>query len=61
MIYMKKKLEKCFAELQKQNDILFEELGATDEVMNLQVAINQLRHKHDVSDKNNRTYSTFVQ
>lgn len=57
------KIEKCLTKLQKQNDILFEELGATEEVMNLQVAINQFRNKFDISDKSKMTDSNpgFVQ
>jgi len=47
--------------LQGIADELFSEQGLTDEVLSLQVAINKLRHKHNISDKNNKTYKEYVQ
>ena len=40
---------------------LHDEHGLTDEVLSLQVTINKLRHKHNVSDKSNRLHETYVQ
>ena len=58
-----KDLEKCFDILQEQNNKLYENLGTTDEVMDLQVAINKLRHKYNIPDKTKMTEynSGFVQ
>lgn len=40
---------------------LHDEHGLTDEVLSLQVTINKLRHKHNVSDQSNRLHETYVQ
>lgn len=40
---------------------LYDEHGLTDEVLSLQVTINKLRHKHNVSDKSNALHETYVQ
>lgn len=42
---------------------LYDELGASDEVINLQVAINSLRNKFDIPDETQMTISNkgFVQ
>ena len=57
------KLEECLDILQEQNNKLFEELGATYEIIDLQIAINQLRNKYNISDKTKITESNpgFVQ
>ena len=40
---------------------LHDKHGLTDEVLSLQVAINKLRHKHDLSDNTNRIHENYVQ
>lgn len=59
----KEEMEKCFDILQEQSNLLFENLGATDEIITLQVAINKLRNKYDIPDKTKMTESNpgFVQ
>lgn len=54
-------LEIIFDNLQKEANILYEEYGATDEVIQLQVAINSLRNKFDVVDESEQVYDEFVQ
>ena len=46
---------------QRAVDKKFKADGLTDEVLDLQLEINQLRHKHDISDSSNRVYENFVQ
>lgn len=46
---------------QRAVDKKFDEEGLTDEVLNEQLEINQLRHQYDISDKSNRVYKNFVQ
>lgn len=48
-------------QLQEICNSLYEEHGLTDEVLSLQVAINKLRHKHDLSDNTNRIHENYVQ
>lgn len=40
---------------------LYEKEGLTDEVLDLQLQINKLRHEHNISDEKNRIYKNFVQ
>ena len=56
-------LSENFRILQVQCNELYEEYGATDEVMQLQLAINNLRNHFDVSDETKMTASNegFVQ
>lgn len=35
--------------------------GLTDEVLLKQVELNQLRHKHNISDETKQVYDNFVQ
>ena len=44
-------LKECFKNLQVECNKLYEKYGATDEVMQLQIAINTLRNKFDVVDE----------
>ena len=39
----------------------FNEEGLTDEVLNEQLEINQLKHQYDISDKSKIVYKNFVQ
>ena len=51
------KLEK----MQHQLNQKYEKEGLTDDVLDMQLDINKLRNKHDISDKNQIIYKTFVQ
>lgn len=58
-----KKIEECLKILQEQNNQLFEDLGATEEIIDLQIAINKIKNKYNISDKSKSTESNpgFVQ
>ncbi len=58
-----KELEQCLDILQEQNNKLYTNFGATDEILDLQIAINKLRNKYNISDKSQITESNpgFVQ
>ena len=49
------------AQLQKICTELHEEYGLTDEVLELQIVINKLGHKHNISDEKNKVYKNYVQ
>lgn len=60
------KVKQFLTKLQLKNkqravDKKFEKDGLTDEVFNLQLEINQLRHKHNISDESNRVFENYVQ
>lgn len=54
-------MEDKLNELQKKADKLYKENGLTDEVLDLQIKINKLRHEHDIPDDNEKVYDDFVQ
>ena len=56
-------LEETLDILQSQCDILYGQYGATDNIIQLQVAINRLRHEHNIPDEADMTVSNpgFVQ
>lgn len=56
-------LKECFKILQEQNNKLYENFGSTDEVVDLQIAINKLRNKYNIVDETKETESNpgFVQ
>ena len=56
-------LKEIFDTLQEENNKLFNELGATDEVIDLQISINKLRNKFNIPDNSEMTKSNigFVQ
>lgn len=56
-----KDLEHTFNTLQNVCNELYETYGATEEVMSLQISINQLRHKFNVTDKSELLFEEFVQ
>lgn len=49
------------AERQKEIDALYEKEGLTDEVLEAQVKLNQLRNELNIEDERNRIYENFVQ
>jgi len=56
-------LEKVLNNLQNECNILYKEYGASDDVIQLQVAINNLRNSFNIPDENEMTTSNegFVQ
>ena len=56
-------LDNILDNLQKECNKLYEEYGASDDVIQLQVAINNLRNTFDIPDKSQMTVSNegFVQ
>ena len=56
-------LEEVLNNLQKECDCLYEEYGASDDIIQLQVAINTLRNHFDIPDKTKLTTSNdgFIQ
>lgn len=47
--------------LQRQVDKQYEKEGLTDEVLDKQLEVNKLRHKHNISDESNRLHENYVQ
>lgn len=47
--------------LQEVCENLYDEYGLTEEILELQVVINKLRNKYNISDSKNRIYKNFVQ
>ena len=54
-------LEQVLNNLQTECNKLYNEYGATDNIISLQVAINSLRHEHDLCDKSECVHEEFVQ
>ena len=54
-------MEDKLAEMQEKCNELFKKDGLTDEVLDLQIKINQLRYKHDITDKEKVIHKTYVQ
>ena len=54
-------MEEKLAKMQKKVDKLYDKHGLTDEVLDKQIEINKLRHKHDISDESNRINKKYVQ
>ena len=54
-------MEEHLAKKQTEVDQLYKKHGLTDEVLDKQIAINKLRHAHDITDKENTTYEEYVQ
>ena len=46
---------------QRKVNKMYEEDGLTDEVFNEQLAINQERNKHDITDEEQVVYDGYVQ
>ena len=40
---------------------LHDKYGLTNEVLDLQIVINRLKHKHNISDETNKVYKNYVQ
>ena len=56
-------LKNILKNIQIETNKLYKEFGATDEIIELQAAINGIRHKYDVVDETELTESNpgFVQ
>lgn len=52
-------MKELLDDLQRTADKLYDKLGATDEVIELQVAINAFRNKYDIPDKKQFTISNL--
>ena len=60
-VFNKDKLEKELIERQKKIDEQYKNEGLTEDVLNKQVALNQLRNELNISDSTKRIYKNFVQ
>ena len=47
--------------LQEICNELYAKQGLTDGVLDLQIAINKIRHKYNISDESNRVFENYVQ
>ena len=54
------KVKQGLTQLQSGLNILFEDLGLTEEVLNLQTSINQVRHKYNISDETKETKFEYL-
>ena len=54
-------LRKELAKQQKVIDKEFKKNGLTDEVLDKQIELNKIRHKHDISDESQAVYKDYVQ
>ena len=54
-------IEQKLDTIQDKIDELYKKYGATDEIIDLQIAINKLRHKLDITDKKQQIYETYTQ
>lgn len=54
-------MELKLKEMQEKCNKLYDEYGLTDEVLDMQIMINKLRHEHDIADENNIIYGDYVQ
>jgi len=54
-------MEEHLKRKQEEVDELYEEHGLTDEVLDKQIAINKLRHAHDIPDESEKVYEDYVQ
>ncbi|MBR3140724.1 MAG: hypothetical protein IKF11_07670 [Methanobrevibacter sp.] len=60
------KIKKFFVKIQIKNrqrhiDKLYAKHGLTDQVLEKQIEVNELRHKHDIVDESKKVYKDFVQ
>ena len=58
---LKSAIKPILKEAQELADKMYDEQGLTDEVLDLQIEINEIRHKLDIPDKNERIHEEFVQ
>lgn len=54
-------MEEHLAKKQKEVNELFKRDGLTDEVLDKQIAINKLRHAHDIVDESEKVHEDYVQ
>lgn len=54
-------MKEHLAKKQKEVDELYNEQGVSDEVLEKQIAINKLRHAHDIVDESEKIYKDYVQ
>ena len=54
-------MEEHLKRKQKELNELFEKDGLTDEVLDQQIAINKLRHAHNIPDETETVHEDYVQ
>ena len=54
-------MEEHLKKKQKEVDKLYNKDGLTDEVLDKQIAINKLRHAHDIPDESEKVHEDYVQ
>ena len=54
-------MEEHLKRKQEELNELFRKDGLTDEVLDKQIAINKLRHAHDIPDESEKVYEDYVQ
>lgn len=54
-------MEEHLKKKQEEVDKLYKEHGLTDEVLDKQIAINKLRHAHDIADESCKVHEDYVQ
>ncbi len=54
-------MKEHLARKQQEVDELYAEHGLTDEVLDKQIAINKLRHAHDITDESELIHEDYVQ
>ena len=54
-------MEEHLKKKQEEVNQLYEEHGLTDEVLDKQIAINKLRHAHDIPDESENVHEDYVQ
>ena len=54
-------LKNSLEERQKELNKKYEEQGLTDEILEEQIQINQLRHEHDIPDEKQKIHKEYVQ
>ncbi|WP_299523213.1 hypothetical protein [uncultured Methanobrevibacter sp.] len=57
----KKMLMECLDNLQFECNRLYHEYNATENIISLQVAINNLRHEYDLPNESECIYEDYVQ
>ena len=58
---LKKFIKPVLDEVQKELDKKHEENGLTDEILELQIRLNKIRHISDISDETKQIHEEYVQ
>lgn len=57
----KVKLEVHLRNQQRVIDKKYAEEGLTDEILDMQIELNKLRHEHDIAEESKKVFEDFVQ